>query len=380
MGPGFESMKPAIVTQASRGGVVLCTLSFLACGTGGSPGGGTEPCAQGQSCVPLPDGGGATDAGPTCTPFPEACDGIDNDGDGFPGLDAQNVPVDCDDMEALVNPGAIEVPGDGGTQTPSNPRVLLQAMGLCGPSVQSVTTVGNDASRAVRTRLGTNFTPLQGQWMLHMSSGYARDRLDPSSWSPQHGQDLGQASPHPLWSAPSCGPGGQVNTARDLSEITLTMKVPTNAQSFSFDFNFFSAEYPEWVCDRYEDRFVVLLSSSPLNPQGLVCRTIDGRSFCNVSFDGNGNPLTVNNNFFRICNGTGCTQSGATLAGTGYEGGVGGATGWLNTRAPVTPGETLILKFAIFDEGDGILDTAALIDNFQWESTPVDAPTTIPIN
>ena len=60
------------------------------------------------------------------------------------------------------------------------------------------------------------------------------------------------------------------------------------------------------------------------------------------------------------------------IAGTGYDdddgGGepIGASTGWLTTTAPIAPGEDVTLRFVIFDEGDGIYDSAALIDNFQW--------------
>jgi hypothetical protein len=68
--------------------------------------------------------------------------------------------------------------------------------------------------------------------------------------------------------------------------------------------------------------------------------------------------------------------------GTGFDlddGGrpVGGSTGWLTTTAPVTPGDTLKLRFAIFDEGDGIYDSSVLIDNFQWLAGAVSAPITV---
>jgi hypothetical protein len=56
------------------------------------------------------------------------------------------------------------------------------------------------------------------------------------------------------------------------------------------------------------------------------------------------------------------------LQGTGYEGGIGGGTGWLTTTSPVTPGETITLRFMIFDEGDHILDSVVLIDNFRWQA------------
>ena len=57
----------------------------------------------------------------------------------------------------------------------------------------------------------------------------------------------------------------------------------------------------------------------------------------------------------------------------------GGSTSWLTTTAPVTPGEDVTLHFIIFDEGDHILDSAALIDNFRWGTSVVMTPTTGPI-
>jgi hypothetical protein len=56
-----------------------------------------------------------------------------------------------------------------------------------------------------------------------------------------------------------------------------------------------------------------------------------------------------------------------------------GSTGWLTTTAPVSPGEQVKLHFIIFDEGDHVLDSSALIDNFQWGTQTVGTPTTIPI-
>ena len=71
----------------------------------------------------------------------------------------------------------------------------------------------------------------------------------------------------------------------------------------------------------------------------------------------------------------GCTGS-AELTGTGYEGATGGGTGWLTTTAPVTPGETITLRFIVWDEGDHIYDSATLIDNFRWLADAVIGPVT----
>ena len=64
-------------------------------------------------------------------------------------------------------------------------------------------------------------------------------------------------------------------------------------------------------------------------------------------------------------------QNSPRLDGTGFEG-VGGGTGWFQTRGVAVPGETLKLTFAIFDMGDTIYDTTAIIDNFRWECEGCD--------
>jgi hypothetical protein len=59
------------------------------------------------------------------------------------------------------------------------------------------------------------------------------------------------------------------------------------------------------------------------------------------------------------------------LAGTGFdvwESSVGpnGATRWLQTQAPATPGSIITIQFTIWDAGNGEFDSTVLIDNFQW--------------
>jgi len=42
----------------------------------------------------------------------------------------------------------------------------------------------------------------------------------------------------------------------------------------------------------------------------------------------------------------------------------------------VTPGETITLRFSIWDEGDGIYDSMVFIDNFYWATQVVTDPET----
>ena len=66
------------------------------------------------------------------------------------------------------------------------------------------------------------------------------------------------------------------------------------------------------------------------------------------------------------------------LDNTGYQDHA--ATGWLVTKAPVSPGEAVKLRWAIYDSGDGVLDSTVLIDNFRWLGDETEDPETIPIN
>ncbi len=77
----------------------------------------------------------------------------------------------------------------------------------------------------------------------------------------------------------------------------------------------------------------------------------------NVSFDDEGNPISLNAGFLDYI------QS-PELAGTHLE--EHAATRWLHTTAPVTPGETITLVLAIFDVSDQAWDSYVILDNFRW--------------
>jgi hypothetical protein len=72
-----------------------------------------------------------------------------------------------------------------------------------------------------------------------------------------------------LPNAPGCPPPSG-NKANDPVMPTLTIRVPTNAHSFSIKSDFFSAEFPEFTCSAFNDFFVILLDSiysgTPANP------------------------------------------------------------------------------------------------------------------
>jgi hypothetical protein len=230
--------------------------------------------------------------------------------------------------------------------------------------------------KGILDTFGTN-TPREGASMLAISSGAARapDDIgfqDPGGYQKDPSTPHGSPPGYPKES-PSC-PGVITGSPYDSGGLRLVVKTPTDALSISFNLNFYTYEYPDFVCSTYNDFFVAMMSPAPT---GLT----DG----NISFDPQGNTLSVNAGFLDVCNPSmaggknyTCTQGYAGIMGTGFESnqsfqfGIQGsaATGWLETTAPIeAPGEEITLHFAVWDSGDAVLDSTTLLDNFKFKLT-----------
>lgn len=316
-------------------------------------------------------------------------DGVDNNCNGFtdgdePDGDGDGATIgdgDCDDTNPAARPGFIEDPTDGidndcNGLTDDEPDCdcsatnEAQAMDLCIPGV-SISYGGhngahgyvvNDDYGAIGTRHGCGYFTLSSgiAWDTAVQSGSSLGVLN-SNPVPTTGC-FACTQPHPT--NPDWGhmlPEGccENETGNDVAYVHMEIQIPLNAEGFSFDFIFLSAEYPEWVHSSYNDTFYAVVQSSALSQTQ------------NVSFDINGQPLTVNNGWFE--DPSAWTQD---ITGTGYDQ-YGSASGWLTTTCPATPGETLHIWFWVHDEGDHILDSAVVVDNWQWVLTPLSGPVTI---
>lgn len=351
-------------------------------------------------------------------------DGLDEDGDGFTTCDG-----DCCDatgvlcsFPAEVNPSAMEVYGDevdnncngltdedpfscsSGTSFSSDTSAtkaleMLNAMDICqisqngswgivpgSYSLTRATSTGTVDYRqvAVMTQFGTDASnlPREGENMASISSGRARDANDPDATA-AHSYLYVNGSPPADFVAPHGGQLPQTSTscpngsgANDAVMLTVQLKVPSNANSFSFQYRFFSQGYWNWTCTQYNDFFITMLDSSWQAGHGQTPIPADK----NIVFDMYGDYISVNSQqFFTVCppkSGYPCPDGTAGLNGTGYTLGPGGGTLWLTTSSPVVPGESITLRFVTWDTSDAQLDSLVLMDNFRWSTDLSDGPVT----
>jgi hypothetical protein len=180
--------------------------------------------------------------------------------------------------------------------------------------------------------------------MLVMSSGHARTPSQPNACGALTCSLVGAGTPPTGFpqDVPPCS--GSPNINDDIA-LELQLRAPTNAVGYSFDFDFYSFEYPEWVCTSFNDQFIALVTPPPMG-------AING----NISFDSMTNPVSVNIAFFEVC--SRCPLGTAELSGTGFDvWDDAGATGWLVTQAPGTGGDEVSIRFAIWDTGDSAWDS-----------------------
>jgi hypothetical protein len=230
--------------------------------------------------------------------------------------------------------------------------------------------------KGILDHFGNAMVPREGATMLALSSGSARNPGEPEYYDPQgdwKDQMIHGAPPGYPKESPSC-PGVETGDPYDSAGLRLTIRTPRDAKSFTFDFDFYTYEYPDYICSMFNDFFVAMLSPP-------LATLPDG----NISFDEQGNTISVNAGFLAACqpcNAGGkqfdCPLGYGEILGTGFDSNMGftcmiqgsAATSWLVTTAPIeVPGTEVTLLFAIWDSGDGILDSTVLIDNFKFELT-----------
>lgn len=317
---------------------------------------------------------------------------------------------DCNDCDPSTNPGAFDVAGSGSDEDcsggvddepgacdgsldpaaneaddgaralglcrfveefPSNPRARRWGVLSARWRLADGTDGMHYASHGVLPDFGPHVHPQEGSALLALSTGTAR-RPGDLAFQPPAASDMETSCAAPEgWpkSSTACpSPLAPSSIANDSASLELRVRAPTNARSVSFRFSFYTAEFPAWVCNQYDDFFVALLGRAQ-EPES------------NVSFDGAGNPISVNGAFLEVCSPQvaggkpyGCLLGNAELVGTGFEASDDeprghAATGWLETTAPVIGGETISLRLMVWDGGDHLRSSTVLIDGLRWDVT-----------
>jgi hypothetical protein len=396
-----------------------CSNQVVSAGAPPADGGAGSRTPNFGFSVPDGEAGPPPAASPSCSTAPDE----DRDHDGYTAADG-----DCNDCDPQVNPGAYDVPGnqidedcsgtaddepaecDRALPPDGDAPAAARALGICrrtqgdargrartwglisaayvfpdGTSgslwPDDCGTVGdppNPLSHGIVSSFGLNVHPRQGAAMAVLSSGVAAPgrRQDPAfGVSPDGARTCTRSrmpEGFPASSYTTCGdlplPPQPMPSANDAIALELVIRVPTNALALAFDFDLYTFEYRDYVCGKFNDAFVALLRSG-------------GPADHNIAFDSQGNPVSVNNAFVEVCapwtyggvkggapftRAFPCGLGARELEGTGFEGHA--ATGWLQTQAPVTPGEEITLRFAIWDAGDEVLDSTVLLDHFRWQA------------
>ncbi len=361
--------------------------------------------------------------------FEFAGNNVDDDCDGI----KDNPVADCDGSLASGSGNALDYARaiDLCQMTTETPALPQKKWGVISATLSLANGAGSPAaaSRSIRPGFGSGVSPLKGGRMAVLSTGNAAAQAAPNNTNPayaafQGGVNTGLTSAVPSdWlsangnnfpNAPGCPEPQGGTLARDPVMLKVRVRVPTNAKSFQVSSFFYSSEYPEWVCSAFNDFFVTLLDSGfvpgpgeSANPNDKNLAFYDPPPAGGAVYPVGVNLAYGNTGLFTQClNGpTGCGLSAVAgntstclgtnqLAGTGFnvlnppsqfldEPGwcgssnmAGGGTSWLNMSGNVKPGETIEVRFAIWDTGDPWYDSLVLLDRFQWSITPAQPGTT----
>ncbi len=390
--------------------------------------GGTSQAATSSASTVIPDGGGCVVSDPNMdmdkdgwTPNQGDC----NDCNPNVNPGAIDVLVTSDggppvwgDEDCSGVPGDSAKPCDQGLALADvDPNDAAKAIELCQVATMSDRKYGVISAAYVRANgapfaspgvqvgiqpsFGPNVNVQAGSSMLALSSGAARAVGQAGACNGISCEYNATATPPAGFPDPdpTCPPTKSI--ADDVA-LQVQVRVPTNATGFSFSFKFYSFEYPDWVCTNngYNDQFVALMTPSPVGAD-----LPPGATAGNISFDSTHHPVGVNIGYFSVCDATTptrfakhCTPSStvtcptlpspycpdgtAQLQGTGFDvwnkDGPDGATSWLQSQAPATPGSIITLQFTIWDAGNGEYDSTVLVDNIQWNATAgVTTPTPV---
>lgn len=249
----------------------------------------------------------------------------------YNAVQAQDAPTDGDNnRQAIAESGIYSyrtLRQAGATAASASSTEYANALDIPLNYVQSLGVSGNSAASAVFPNLGV-IDPRQGDSFVVMSSGIA------GASQTEPGTDF-----------------DSIGTSGDRVTLTLVLSMPAGTNKVSFDYKFLTSEYPDYVGSIFNDTFVATV----YDDQGLreVARSsVNTSAFLPASYansDGTGFDLFTP------------YPSGVDSSFPGGQPDAG-LTDFEIVNFPVY-GETVTLTFSVEDRGDGILDSAVILDN-----------------
>jgi len=226
-------------------------------------------------------------------------------------------------------------PGVSATiSTGATAQALAQAMGVPSADVVLAEFKGTTDGRARAVgQTALSYFPTQSTTYAILCTGNAANLEVPNSGSGNWSQNL----------------DGDDNVV-----LHLQLKVPSGMKCMSFDFAFYSEEFPEWLNSRYNDAFLAEKGQTDIKTQDdpITFNPIISSAY-NFAFDSKKNTISVNT-AFGVSGNTACSYDGVTPL--------------LKAQTPVTAGTNVDVYLTIMDVGDSFMDSAVLLDNFQWSS------------
>jgi Domain of unknown function (DUF5011) len=207
--------------------------------------------------------------------------------------------------------------------------------------VGAATVDGPAQAAAIRGSLGI-ITPRLGPSFVLLSTGYA----DPAATNPHVEAEPGTDF-------------DEIGTAGDAVTLHLTLQVPAGANRMALQYNFLSSESPDFLQTDFNDTFSIQLIDDEIERPVEALASVNTSEFFDSSesrADGTGYDLyTANpNDIDTVFGDVGLPDAGLT--------------DFQSFHAAVTPGSQLEVLLTIADNGDGILDSAVLIDALQFSA------------
>jgi hypothetical protein len=216
--------------------------------------------------------------------------------------------------------------------TNASPYELAAVLGISITTILSATLNGSDGAGVGLGTAPLDQFPTSGDAFAILSTGFAGNADRPNN-EPNLTAILG---------------GLNNSEGNDLVQLALTLQVPAGINCASFDFTFYSEEYPEYVGNVYNDSFLAEVGGSNFVISGT--QVIAPHNF---AFDTAGNNISVNTVFTYLVTST-----------TTYD----GRTSLLRASTVVTPGTATEFVFSVQDLGDSELDSTVFLDKFFWSN------------